>query len=123
MAEPSINCIFDNDAVAPDRTVSRRLTPVKLTIREQFEQFHADNPFVYTLLCRFARMVKAKGIHRYSMQGLFERLRWHVEFESYEYTPGKFKLNNNFCSHYSRLLMDREPDLHGMFSLRVLKAA
>jgi hypothetical protein len=120
------SAVFSDD-IAPDRAVSRRRKGYKRqqTIKEQFDAFHAANPFVYDLLVKFARMVKKRGVHHYSMQALMEQVRWHVLFEAVVYTwsPGTFKLNNNFCAHYARLVMEQEPDLHGMFNLRVLKAA
>lgn len=30
----------------------------------------------------------------------------------------KYKLNNNYTRHYSRLLMSREPELEGFFEVR-----
>lgn len=115
-----------NSDVAPDRTISHRRgrnTPQQ-TIRQRFLEFHVANPFVYVLLCRFARMVKSKGIRNYSMQALLEQVRWHVTFEDTNYAAtDAFKLNNDFCAHYARMVMANEPDLDGMFATRVLKAA
>lgn len=116
--------VFDSGSPAPDRSSLHVKANPQPTIRARFLAFDAANPFVYTLLCRFARMVKSKGIQHYSMQALMEQVRWHVTFEKSAYVPsGAFKLNNDFCAHYSRLVMANEPDLDGMFALRILKAA
>jgi hypothetical protein len=34
-----------------------------------------------------------------------------------------FKLNDHFTSRYARLLMQREPDLYGLFETRAVRAA
>ena len=95
----------------------------RLTIRERFEAFHAENPFVYDLLCKYGRMVKARGINHYGIKALLEQVRWHVTFENYRFESGTFKLNNNFAPHYARMIMERESGLQGLFSLRIIKAA
>ena len=37
--------------------------------------------------------------------------------------PTDFKVNNNFASRYARIIMDNEPDLHGLFELRKIRTA
>lgn len=88
------------------------------TIRDSFEEFHRANPHVYDALRRRALRAQGRG-YRPGMKCLFELLRWsHGMATSGE----EFKLNNNFCSHYARLLMAREPLLAGFFELRELRA-
>jgi hypothetical protein len=83
-----------------------------------FAAFHEDNPEVYTLLCRMARWLKDdKGLQKCGMKMLFERLRWLYLIQT---KGGKYKLNNNYTSHYARLLMEQEPDLVGFFEVRAL---
>ncbi|MGR8921988.1 MAG: hypothetical protein ACU85V_20420 [Gammaproteobacteria bacterium] len=89
------------------------------TIRERFEKFHAENPHVFEALRRRALRAKARG-YRPGIGCLFEVLRWQHGMT----TQGdEFKLNNNFRSHYARLLMEREPELEGFFETRGLRAA
>jgi len=88
-------------------------------IQIAFLKFHEDNPHVYDMLVKLARQVKEAGRKRYGIECLFARLRWHYDFEAK--TDDEFKLNNNFTSRYARLLMEREKDLEGVFSLRELR--
>ena len=88
-------------------------------IQVAFEKFHTENPHVYQMLVKLARQVRDAGRTRYGIEGLFARLRWHYDFEAR--TDDEFKLNNNFRSRYARLLMEREEDLEGVFSVRELR--
>lgn len=90
------------------------------TIQAAFAQFHAENPRVYDLLCRFTRELRAAGYEHGGIGMIWERMRWEV------YTGTKdeagFKLNNNFRSRYARLIHRQEPDLDGFFETRELRA-
>jgi len=88
------------------------------TLRERFEQFHADNPQVYDGLRELALRARRRGHERYGIKGLFEILRWQHAMET---TDEEFKLNNDFTAFYARLLMDREFELDGFFETREQK--
>lgn len=88
--------------------------------QRKFERFHQDNPHVYIKLVALAREVQERGFRNYSIWALFARLRWHYDFETK--SEDGFKLCNDYTSRYSRMLMDREPDLAGFFRIRPLKA-
>jgi len=85
------------------------------TIDERFRLFHAANPHVYEALRTLAFRVKAKGHDVYGIGGLFEVLRWEYAMQT---STDPFKLSNDFRALYSRLLMEQEPRLNGMFRLR-----
>ena len=89
------------------------------SIAEAFWAFHESRPDVYALLVLLAREVKATGQARYGMKALFERARWHYVIERRELG---FVLNNNYTSHYARLIAQCEPDLEGFFELRRLRS-
>jgi hypothetical protein len=92
----------------------------KGTIAERFAAFDRANPMVYTLLAREARALIAAGHTKIGIGMLWERLRWLYAMDT---TGDEFRLNNNFRSHYARLLMEREPDLAGVFETRELRSA
>jgi len=92
----------------------RRLMDVK------FEEFHRENPLVYRALLRFARQVQAAGFDHYSINSLFERVRWHMNIETHAHDG--FKLNNNHRAYYARML-NQEPGLEDFFRTRELRAA
>jgi hypothetical protein len=95
----------------------RNDTNINDRIQRQFVNFHENNSHVYRKLVELARQVKAKGKARYSINSLFERLRWHFDIETEGST---FLLNNNFRSRYVRLISQQEPDLKGFFVTRPL---
>jgi cytochrome b len=91
------------------------------TIDARFADFHAKNPQVYAELARLARQAKKNGHHKIGIELLFAVLRWERMMQ----TTGDsgFKLNDHFTSRYARLLMQREPDLDGLFETRAVRAA
>lgn len=92
----------------------------KSRLERQFDEFHADNPVVYDLIVRFARQAKAAGFNRYSINGIFERVRWHVDIETK--SMDGFKINNNHRSRYARMVMENESGLDEFFDIRELKS-
>lgn len=88
----------------------------ELTTAERFEQFHAENPAVYRVLCRLAReWIARTGRHQLAIATLVERARWEILLAT---NDPDYKINNNFRSYYARLLMAQEPDLADLFELR-----
>jgi len=89
-----------------------------VTISERFEEFHRENPHVYDALVRLARrFIEATGKRKLGAQRLIEIARWDLEIA----TQGaeEFEINNTFRAFYARLIMWQEPDLDGVFDLRV----
>lgn len=70
------------------------------SLQDQFERFHAAKIGVGMLM---------------------EVCRWQYTRSTTDQTS-PFRLNNNWRSRYSRLIMEREPDLAGMFDVRELRA-
>lgn len=85
-------------------------------IVRSFFIYHQENPQVYDLLLRFTKEVYVRGRRRYSIVAVFERVRWYTTIET---NGDEFKLNNNYRSCYSRLIMHEHPQFNGMFSTRV----
>jgi hypothetical protein len=83
-------------------------------LRERFEKFHAENPHVYDELHRLATQYRsARGDKQIGISLLFEVLRWHTMLQTD--SDDGFKLSDNYRAFYSRLLMERDPLLAGMF--------
>lgn len=88
-----------------------------MTIQQRFEKFHQDNPQIYELIMRFIGEAKRRGFQNYTIKGIFERVRWHMNIE----TKGDvFKLNNNYTSRYVRMIEQNHPELAGFFRTREL---
>lgn len=89
------------------------------TTHKNFESwlvFHWKNPHVYDEIVRLAREAKAKGYTKWSIQGVFEIMRWTRSFHTHHPSWG-YKLSHGHRSFYSRFVMENEPDLAGFFNL------
>jgi len=93
--------------------------PPASSSQQAFEEFHRRNPKVYSLLCDYARRMKARGFDRYSIKTIWAVLRWHTDTG----TQGQehWKLNDRYYSRYAREIMQREPDLKDFFNTRELR--
>lgn len=88
-------------------------------ITRQFRQFHAENPRVFAELHQLAKQAKAQGRTHYSINALFEIVRWHRTLDT---TDTEFKLRNAFRAYYARLIMKTDPSLQGFFRTCASKA-
>ena len=79
-----------------------------------FARFHRENPHVYRLLVKLCRQAQRSGRDRWSINGVFEVLRWSMMTT----TGDDFKLNNDYRADYARLVMAQEPELQGFFETR-----
>jgi hypothetical protein len=85
----------------------------RITIK--FNEFHAANPEVYHELVALARNLIRFGYTSYGIGALFEVLRYNRSIQTVGST---FKLNNDFRALYSRMIMEKEPDLANFFVTR-----
>lgn len=111
---PTLETVANHAESTLTLPLTRRL-PSDNLIAKSFEEFHAANPNVYTLLVSLARDVKRRGFKRYSMKAIWERARWHHLIDKGNHD---FKLNNNYHAFYARLIMRQEPDLVEFFETR-----
>lgn len=84
-------------------------------IVENFFIFHAQNPQVYESFKKYARQLQRTGREHHSSQAIIERIRWDTMVES---KNDDFKINNNWPSCYSRLLMIHDRSFFGFFRTR-----
>ena len=91
-------------------------------IAEQFLEFHEANPDVFFELEKLAQMLIRRGRHKLSIGLLFEVLRWEFYMNT-EDPNSEFKLNNNYRSHYARLLIERHPEFEAAIETRELRSA
>lgn len=97
-------------------------TAINPTITEQFDAFHATNPVVLLELVDLADEILSHGYTRGSIKMLFEVLRWERMLETDD-PSSDFKLNNNYTSHYARLIVREYPRFEGFFETRNLRSA
>jgi hypothetical protein len=94
--------------------MSLQLSLFNPTREEAFWQFHREHPEVYAELKRQALALRRAGRTHWSIRNLWEVMRQTFALQSDE----EYKLNNNHAPFYSRLLMEREPELAGFFEVR-----
>jgi hypothetical protein len=86
-------------------------------LRTRWEAFHEDNPRIYEEVRRLALWyVRVHKRRRLGFKLLWEEVRANSPIEVWR--DGTFLLNNNFIPFYSRLLMEREHELRGIFETR-----
>jgi len=91
-----------------------------VTTQARFERFHTEHPIVYRRLVDLAYRVKRAGHDRWAIANLWEKLRWEIAVEGLPDSTEDFKLNDHYKSRYARLIMEREPELEGLFETRIL---
>ena len=92
------------------------IDPDDEALAARFEQFHQDNPHVYTILVRLAReWIRRTGRQKVGISALFERTRWEIAIAT---NDPEFKINNNHRAFYARVIMRDEPDLADLFDVR-----
>jgi hypothetical protein len=101
--------------------------PHPASIQARFESFHRNNPAVLRAIIQIARDAKSRGYKTWSINGVFEILRWSRKYAplraQLQLTDGEgFALNNIFRSRYSRLVEEVAPDLKGFFLTRKLQS-
>lgn len=88
--------------------------------RAAFEAFHAENPRVWELFERFTlEAVRAGGSRRIGARMVWERIRWETRV-AVDLAGGSPKLNDHHVPYFSRLFLDRHPELGQVFETRAL---
>lgn len=104
---------------APKPPRKRKTAAQRKEERERaFEKFHEDNPEILQRLASMALRLKEKGFTHYGLRALWEAMRYDLSVET---TSKQYKLNDHFPPKYARLLMERWPQLDGMFETRERK--
>ncbi len=81
--------------------------------KENFEEFHKNNPEIYNLFVKFTNMATQRKKY-YSAKAIFHRIRW----ESMISGEGDYKIDDGWISHYARKFMDDFPQHLGFFQTR-----
>ena len=87
--------------------------------KENFEEFHKNNPEIYTLFIKFTNMVIERKRKYYSAKAIFHRIRWESMISSDTHQLlGDYKIDDGWISHYARKFMDDFPQHSGFFQTR-----
>ena len=85
------------------------------SLKFKWWEYHKQNPHVYDLVEQFTFDIIKRGYKNYSINSVFERIRWHTDVE----TEGeKFKLSNNHRAYYARFFMHNHPEYKGFFRIK-----
>jgi len=88
--------------------------------KENFEEFHKNNPRIYILFIKFTNMVIERKRKYYSAKAIFHRIRWETMMSSDTHQLlGDFKIDDGWISHYARKFMDDFPQHVGFFKTQV----
>ena len=88
-------------------------------LRQEFSQFHRDNPRVWDLFKKFAMQAALSGRKQYGAQTIIERIRYHTDIETVENGRNKsFKLSNIHVAFYARMFHRHFPEYDGFFRVR-----
>lgn len=86
---------------------------------QAFRKFHRENPHVYQTLLHLCRKYRRmRPNQKIGIATLWENMRWDYLMRT---EHDEFKLNNNYRSHYARMIMGLNPDLQGLFEIRSLR--
>ena len=88
-----------------------------MTPQERFQEFHYDNPEVYTMFKHFAFKAMDSGRRKYSARAIMERLRWELNIQT---KSEDYKINDHTIPHYARMFLRDFPDHEGFFETRSL---
>lgn len=72
---------------------------------------HVLNAFV-----KLSLRTQARGVQRYSADGICHVLRWHTEIRGHDRSG--FKINNTYVAGLARIAMNLQPALRGFFITR-----
>lgn len=94
-------------------------------LRKEFEAFHEANPQIYDWICRFAIEAISAGRTQFSIDSIFERIRWEVMVSTVAATDGeeRFKMPHNHRAYYARLWLDQHPEHPSFFRTARLRSA
>ena len=81
--------------------------------KENFNEFHRNNPEIYNLFVKFTNMVTPRKKY-YSAKAIFHRIRWETMISG----EGDYKIDDGWISHYARKFMDDYPQHSGFFQIR-----
>ena len=89
-------------------------------LQRKFEDFHESNPKVWELFKMFSFDVIRTGRKHYSVNAVFERIRWHTDIETK--SKDSFKLSNNHRAYYARMFNEQFPEYPQFFKTKRLRS-
>jgi len=91
-------------------------------MRQQVSDYHKNNPEVWELFVKYTFDRINRGFKNYSVNGIFERIRWDADAVGGDGVR-EFKINNNYRPFYAKRFMKQNPKYDGFFKTRVQTSA
>ena len=85
-------------------------------MRKQVTAYHEKHPEVWEMFEEFAFSMINRGFDNYSVNAIFERIRWEKDAGGDGIT--QFKIGNNYRAFYARRFMKKHPQHEGFFRTR-----
>ena len=92
----------------------------KLSRREKFEEFHANNPHVYHIFKQLTFKAVNAGATKLSAWWVINVARWEMAFTTTDFNSD-FKISNDYIAYYSRMFMRDFPQHKGLFDTKMMK--
>lgn len=90
-----------------------------MSLRDEFNAYHARNPHIYGYVDYFARQAISRGYDKFAIATIWERIRWEIAIEVRD---TNFKLPNNHRAYYARLWMANNPEHPHFFRIAALRS-
>jgi hypothetical protein len=91
---------------------------MKLTLKQQWWEWHKQNPHVYQLFKKFTFRAIERGHRNLSAWLIVNRIRWETSIET---TGTDFNISNDYIAFYARLFMVEHPEYNGFFRIKKMK--
>jgi len=91
-------------------------------MKEQAKAYDKKHPEVWEKFCEYSFDRISKGYRNYSVNAIFERIRWDLSNVGADGITA-FKIGNNFRAFYARRFMKMYPEHEGFFRTRIQKSA
>jgi len=85
-------------------------------MKAQCQNYHIKYPEVWDLFVKFTNEIIDRGYDNYSVNAVFERIRWEIDISNVDRCD--FKINNNYRPLYARRFMKMYPKHDGFFRTR-----
>jgi hypothetical protein len=112
---------FDQRAEQLEFDIWPLVPAVGKTIDERFASFHHANGWVFRALELMTGDLVAGGQRRVGMKMLIEVLRYRYFRQTFD-PSSPFRLNNDYTSRYTRLLVAAHPEWADVFETRELRS-
>jgi hypothetical protein len=83
--------------------------------QERFNKYHEENPHIWEEIQQRTKEQIGRARARGSMRDLFGHLRWYSGLRT---TGDRWKLNNSYCSFYTRMWNNKYPGFADFYELR-----